>query len=143
MFESDLPLRLARSVRLKHDSQTRPRCLSKAFQSVGGWTDLAAFDARNVGLRGLHASSQLRLREARCGPRLDQRAGEVEFLSEGVISVRVVRVLAPSAMEVADLRHGFTSLARCSARSISALGVFSVFLMKVLTMTTRCSRAVM
>jgi hypothetical protein len=45
-------------------------------------------------------------------------------------------------MQIADLRHGFNSFALCSASSISAGGVFSVFFMKALRITTRCSLAV-
>jgi hypothetical protein len=54
---------------------------------------------------------QLRLRQARCGARLDQRTGEVELLTESVVRVLVVPVLAPATMELADLGHGFSSFA--------------------------------
>src|SRR6476661_2194678 len=59
-----------------------PSAVRKALQRVSGGTHLAAFDARDVGLRGLHAPRQLRLRQARCGARLDQRTGKVELFTE-------------------------------------------------------------
>jgi hypothetical protein len=59
----------------------------------------------------------------RCRPRLNQCPSEIELLTKGVISFPVVGVLAPAAMESADLRHGSNSLALCSARSISPVGV--------------------
>ena len=64
----------------------------------------AAFDARDIGLRGLHAPSQLRLRQARGRPGLDQRPREVELFTEGVVGCLVVGVLAPAAVELTDQR---------------------------------------
>jgi hypothetical protein len=82
------------------------------------------------------------LRQAGRGPCLNQRPREVELLTQGVAHCLVSGVLSPAAMQIADLRQGFNSFALCSASSIPAGGVFSVFLMEALTITTRCSFAV-
>src|SRR4051812_7036599 len=136
------PLVLLSGCRLENDSETRASRLREPLQRFGRWPHLAPLDARDIGLRRLHPSSELRLRQPGRRTRLDQCTREVELFTEGVVRLLVVPVLARATMKLADLGHGFSSFALCSAKSISPVGVFSVFLMKALTMTTRCFFAV-
>src|SRR2546428_12551365 len=95
--------------RLEDDPQPRTGRLREALQRVRGRTDLTTLDACDIGLRSVHPLGELRLRQARGRPRLDQCPRQVELFTECVVRVLVVGVLAPTAMEIVDLRHGFTS----------------------------------
>ena len=80
----------------------------------------------DIGLRGLHAPSQLRLRQAR-GAGLYRRPREVELFTEVVVGCRVVGVLAPAAVELTDQRAIGAARLRC-VKTRTGLGHNSVTL---------------
>src|SRR5262245_30495215 len=84
--------------------------MRETLQRIRRRPHFAAFDAGNVGLRRLHPSSELRLRQPGGSSGLNQRPRESELLGERVVLGLVAGVLAPTAMEVGDLGHDVISL---------------------------------
>jgi hypothetical protein len=91
---------------------------------------VTTFQACVHGLRCLDALRKLCLRQT--GPRagFDQERGDVEFPLQCIVSGSILRVLHPLLMQIADLRHCFTSRARSRASLISLRGDFWAFFTK-------------
>ena len=83
-------MRSLRTLRIKQYPQTGASRLREALQRLSRWTHLAALDLR-VGLRRLHASSELRLRQARRRTRSEQCPREVELFTQSVVLSHVSR----------------------------------------------------
>ena len=131
----------ARRLRFEDDSKPRARRLRETFKGVGRWTHFPSLDSRDV------TDCDVFMRRASCdcdrpaAVRLRSAPRKVELFTEGVVGLSVVGVFAPTAVEFGDFRHGLSSLASPQRRFDLAVGVFSVFLMKALRITTRCSFA--
>lgn len=77
----------------------------------------------HYGLRCLHSCSEFGLGKPRARTCLDEATGQFELWSKPVERLPIVGIRAPFLMQVVDLGHLFTILARRNASSISLRGV--------------------
>src|SRR6266542_867292 len=125
---------------LEGDLQPRAGGLGKAAERVHGGIGAAAFEAGDGLLRRPHPASHVRLRQPCTAARVDECAGERKFLLQCTVFVHIFRISAPLREQLFDRNHfalHLTSFALALAIARARAGVFSVFLMKVCSTTTR------
>jgi hypothetical protein len=135
------PLLTTRAVRLEADLKTRPRRGGQAFQRVRGGPGPPALKACNNGLRRVHPSGELLLRQPGVSAGVDHSADKFKFRRERFVRLAVFRVFHPLPVEIVYLAHCSNSFARFNASSISRGGVFWVFFTNTRTTTKRLPMA--